>query len=121
MNALRLYRCRIGLFLVAMMFAAAGLPGVLAAAQGIQLQVPICGPGDVKFSPDPGPAADSHNDHCKIFPCGAALSAGDRDGAGLITRQALALRSIEPTVHRPATGARAELSPLKGRAPPSQS
>lgn len=104
-----------------MIFAAAGLPGVLAAAQGVQLQVPICGPGDIKFSPDPGPAADSHNDHCKIFPCGAALSTGAPGGAGLIARQALALRSIDPTADRPVSGARAELSPLNGRAPPFQS
>lgn len=121
MNVLRLHRCRIGLFLAAMIFAAAGLPGVLAAAQGVQLQVPICGPGDIKFLPDPGPAADSHNDHCKIFPCGAALSVSDRDGAGLITRQAFGLLSIEPTTDQPVTGARAELTPLNGRAPPFQS
>lgn len=104
-----------------MIFAAAGLPGVLAAAQGVQLQVPICGPGDTKHAPDPGPAADSHNDHCKIFPCGTALSTGAPDGAGLITRQALVLSPIDPTADLPMTGARAELTPLNGRAPPSQS
>lgn len=104
-----------------MIFAAAGLPGVLAAAQGVQLQAPICGPGDNKFSPDPGPAADSHNDHCKIFPCGAVLIAGARDGAGLITRQGFSLFSIDPTADIPVIGARAELTPLNGRAPPPQS
>lgn len=118
---LRRHRCRIGLFLAAMLFAAAGLPGVLSAAQGMQLQTPICGPGAAEFPTAPGPAADSHNDHCKIFPCGATLAHDGRSGQGLCVANTTQVVAIPVPLDAGNTAFRAELSPLNGRAPPSQS
>jgi len=104
-----------------MIFAAAGLPGVLAAAQGMQLQAPICGPGGTDLPTGPGPAAESHNDHCKIFPCTGALSVGPPPNAVTLFQPAMAST-------RPGFGDRdaivtfrAELTPLNGRAPPPAS
>jgi hypothetical protein len=121
MAILRHYRSTIGLFVAAFLFAAAGLPGVLAAAQGVQLQAPICGPSATDLPTSPGPAAESHSDHCKIFPCGGLPGVASRADS----HQAFALyvstddvpaeRQAGPTFFR------AELTPLNGRAPPSRS
>ena len=120
MITLRRHRSRIGLFVAALLLAAAGLPGLLAAAQGVQLQAPLCGPSATDLPTAPGPSADSHSDHCKTFPCGGAL--------GLPSRTDVS-RTFVPYVssgdllapHRSDNPVfRAELTPLKGRAPPTQ-
>lgn len=106
-----------------MLFAAAGLPGVLAAAQGIQLQVPICGPGSMgtDLPTDPGPAAESHNDHCKIYPCGAAVSVGSREDASAWFRPDISSGRLHIAEQGLTVAFRAELVPLNGRAPPPAS
>lgn len=104
-----------------MIFAAAGLPGVLAAAQGMQLQASICGPGGTDLPPGPGPAAESHNDHCKIFPCTGALSVGTPVNAITLFRPAVASSRLGVGDRGAAVTFRAELAPLNGRAPPPTS
>lgn len=104
-----------------MLFAAAGSPGVLAAAQGMQLQAPICGPGDTQFPTAPGPAADSHNDHCKIFPCGATLANDGRADTTLFADITLDVSGVPVPSGAENATFRAELMPLNGRAPPFQS
>ena len=120
MITLRRHRSAIGLFVAALLFAAAGLPGVLAAAQGMQLQAPLCGPAAKDLPTAPGPSADSHSDHCKTHPCGGVLGLSSRTDVSptfvpyvssgyLLTGQ----RDYIPVF-------RAELTPLNGRAPPPQ-
>lgn len=104
-----------------MLFAAAGLPGVLAAAQGVRFEAPICGPSGTDLPTGPGPAANSHNDHCKLFPCGglAFIAAPADDGLA----QTPLFGSGDGLAAPQATfiAVRAELTPLNGRAPPSHS
>lgn len=119
MRCFRLHKARIGVFVAVMLFAAAGLPGVLAAAQGVQLQAPICGPGSKDLPMEPGPAAQSHNDHCKIFPCGGAFSIGARAELEPVVVRAVSSADIGPMPQNLHVGIRAELTPLNGRAPPS--
>jgi hypothetical protein len=67
MSFLRLNRFRIGLFLAAILFVAGGLPGIVAAAQGVQLQAPLCTP----TGPEPAKTTESTADiydHCQICP-----------------------------------------------------
>ena len=120
MITLRRHRSAIGLFVAALLFAAAGLPGVLAAAQGMQLQAPLCGPAAKDLPTAPGPSADSHSDPCKTHPCGGVLGLSSRTDVSptfvpyvssgyLLTGQ----RDYIPVF-------RAELTPLNGRAPPPQ-
>ena len=121
MIALRRHRSRIGLFVAALFFAAAGLPGVLAAAQGVQLQAPLCGPSAKDLPTAPGPTADSHGDHCKTFPCGGAHGLSSRTGVSptfvpyVSSGDLLTAHRVDMPVFR------AELMPLNGRAPPRQS
>ena len=121
MTILRHYRSTIGLVVAAFLFAAAGLPGVLAAAQGVQLQAPICGPSATDLPTSPGPAAESHSDHCKIFPCGGLPGVASRADS----HQAFALYVSSGDVPAERQAGlrffRAELTPLCGRAPPSRS
>lgn len=120
MRNLRRHRSRIGLFVAALLFAAAGLPGVLAAAQGVQLQAPLCGPAATDLPTAPGPSADSHSDHCMTFPCGGAPGLSLPTGVSptfvpyIVSGDLLAAHRVDMPVFR------AELTPLNGRAPPVQ-
>ncbi|MDE0797175.1 MAG: hypothetical protein OSB76_16410 [Alphaproteobacteria bacterium] len=107
--------------MAAMLFAAAGLSGVLAAAQGVLLQAPICGPGGTELPTDPGPGAQSHNDHCKIFPCGGLFVAGLRADNGLTVTAFCSSGYVVAVMQAEIIPFRAELVPVNGRAPPFQS
>lgn len=104
-----------------MLFAAAGLSGVLAAAQGVLLQAPICGPGGTELPADPGPGAQSQNDHCKIFPCGGLFVAGLRADNGLTITAFSSSGYVVAVMQAEIIPFRAELVPVNGRAPPFQS
>jgi hypothetical protein len=121
MTRLRRHSTRIGIFVAAMLFVAAGLPGVLAAAQGVLLQAPICGPGGTELPTGPGPGAQSHNDHCKIFPCGGLFVAGLRVDNGLTVTAFFSSGYAVAVMQAKIIPFRAELVPLSGRAPPFQS
>jgi len=120
MITLRRHRSRIGLIVAALLFAAAGLPGVLAAAQSVQLQAPLCGPSATDLPTAPGPSSDSHGDHCKTHPCGGVLALSPRTDVSptfapyVSSGDLLAGGRVDIPVFR------AELTPLNGRAPPLQ-
>jgi hypothetical protein len=120
MKSLRRHRSRIGMFVAALLVAAAALPGVLAAAQGVQLQAQLCGPSATDLPTAPGPSAASHGDHCKIFPCTGALAVASRTD-GCPTLAPYASVGDAPTAEDADNPVfRAELMPLNGRAPPVQ-
>ena len=121
MTILRHYRSTVGLFVAAFLFAAAGLPGVLAAAQGVKLQAPICGPSATDLPVSPGPAAESHSDHCKIFPCGGLPGVASPADTHQAFVTYVSIGDV-PAERQAGLGFfRAELTPLYGRAPPSRS
>ena len=120
MSFLRLNRFRIGLFLAAILFVAGGLPGIVATAQGVQLQAPLCTP----TGPEPAKTTESTADiydHCQICPL-----AGNQPGDSRKTTW-VQLQPYTVSAETPCDGggqiisARAELSPQNGRAPPFSS
>jgi hypothetical protein len=121
MSILRHYRSTVGLFVAAFLFAAAGLPGVLAAAQGVQLQAPICGPSATDLPTSPGPAAESHGDYCKIFPCGGLPGVVSRADSHQVFAPYVSTDDVPVERQTGLRFFRAELTPLNGRAPPSRS
>jgi hypothetical protein len=120
MTFLRHHRYRIGIFLAAMIFATGGPSGLVAAAQGVQLQTPLCTAG----GPEPADNSDSTGetfDHCQICPLATALSGNARsDQSSSPTPYARSAVEV-PAGTVPAAHARAELMPLTGRAPPFRS
>tara|TARA_R110002126_G_scaffold5453_3_gene28819 strand:- start:2857 stop:3216 length:360 start_codon:yes stop_codon:yes gene_type:complete len=117
MSFFRHYRLRIGVLLALVMFGAAGLPGLAAAAQGVQFQAPLCTPN----GPEPAENSDTRGvfDHCQICPLAKSPVAdlGERAGEPV----APYVRSVETRAADAASATlpRAELMPLKGRAPPT--
>jgi hypothetical protein len=117
---LRLNRFRIGLFLAAILFVAGGLPGIVAAAQGVQLQAPLCTPTDPKPTNTTGSTADIY-DHCQI----CSLAGNQPSDSRKTTWVQLQPYTVSTETLCDGGGqtisARAELSPQNGRAPPFSS
>lgn len=117
MTFIRNHHRRIGIFLAAMIFVAGGLPGLVAAAQGVQIQAPLCTPGGPEPAEDTGSTHDNF-DHCQICPLAHGGFAGIRtDLGGLVPHYAF-VGGIEPTNSGLRVHVRAELAPVNGRAPP---
>lgn len=119
MTSFRHHRYLIGIFLAAMFFVAGGIPGLVAAGQGVQIQAPLCTPNGT----EPAGNSDSSGDvfdHCQICPLATALSGGTRNDHSHPLEPYALLRVMVPSDIRPETHARAELMPLTGRAPPFQ-
>jgi hypothetical protein len=117
MSFLRLNRFRIGLLLAAILFVAGGLPGIVAAAQGVQLQAPLCTPTGPEPAKTTGSSADLY-DHCQICPL-AGNPPGDSRNTAWVELQPY-VGAVELLSDRAGqiTAARAELTPQNGRAPP---
>ena len=119
MTSLRRHKQRIGLFLAIFMGAAAAFPGLLAAAQGMQLQAPICSPGGTKHPVDTEPAY-APDDHCQICPAGSLENlASLRDGV-LDDLKSPYLATVMVARSEQFSRTRAELFPVQGRSPPTQ-
>lgn len=117
MSLLRLNRFRIGLVLAAILLVAGGLPGIVAAAQGVQLQAPLCTPTGPEPAKTTGPTADLY-DHCQICPLAGNQPGDSRDTTWEQLQPYVA--SLDPLNEGEgqSVSARAELSPQNGRAPP---
>lgn len=109
----------IGWSLAAVFTLVAILPGVVAAAQGVQFQAHICSP-DGAHIPDHGPLAHATHEHCQLCPAGFTyVPVSGLDRAGLYPALSTAIaaelpdKSIVPV-------RRVELSPLNERGPPLQ-
>jgi hypothetical protein len=117
MSLLRFNRFRIGLFLAAILFVAGGLPGIVAAAQGVQLQAPLCTPTGPEPAKTTGSTADLY-DHCQICPLAGNQPGDSRNSAW----KQLQPYTVTAETLRDGDGqtvsARAELTPQNGRAPP---
>ena len=117
---LRLNRFRIGLFLAAILFVAGGLPGIVAAAQGVQLQASLCTPTDPEPTKTTGSTADIY-DHCQICPL-AENQPGDSRKTTWVELQPYTVSTETPRDGGGQTiSARAGLSPQNDRAPPFSS
>jgi hypothetical protein len=111
------HRHRIGIFLAAAMFAAAALPGMLAAAQGVRLQAPLCAPDGAKQSKNFVPVANQH-DHCQICPLGSNAGAAEPNSRFVVFFLNARATMTVPETAGTSVSKRAELDPLNGRAPP---
>ena len=120
MSFFRHYRFRIGIFLAAMIFVAGGLPGLVAAAQGVQLQAPLCTPNGPEPARNSDPAGGT-DDHCQICPLANAATADVRNNHGNPISPYVLIAERAPDDALPDLSVRAELMPLNGRAPPIQS
>lgn len=117
MTFFRHRRFRIGIFLAAIMFAAGALPGLVAAAQGVQIQAPLCSPD----ATDPVRNSDSHTDsadHCQICPLAGSFAVHVPHGQGRIIGPDRDVADVLPKDGVSGSFVRAELTPLMGRAPP---
>lgn len=117
MSFFRHQRFRIGILLAALMFTVGALPGLAAAAQGVQLQAPLCTPDGSK----PAQKSDTDaeiGDHCQICPlaAGYALDARPSEGRLFGPGRDIAEALTKDGVSGPHT--RGELMPQNGRAPP---
>lgn len=120
MTLFRHQQYRIGIFLAAMIFVAGGLSGLVAAAQGVRLQAPLCTPN----GPEPAGNSDSTGeaiDHCQICPLATALSGDARSNRSHPLGPYALYAEKVPADTGFAAHARAEMMPLKGRAPPFRS
>jgi hypothetical protein len=117
MSFLRFNRFRTGLFLAAILCVAGGLPGIVAAAQGVQLQASLCTPMGPEPAKTTGPTADLYN-HCQICPL-AGNQPGDSQNAAWEQLQPypVSLEVVSDSDGQ-SVSARAELTPQNGRAPP---
>ena len=115
MTLLRKYRFVLGSLVAALMLAAGGMSGAAEALSGPEPSFPLCTPDGAKFPAHDGDPAG----HCDL-----CLHSGGM-GAALVPFADVAAPSnpgdAEPgaaLADRP-HGARAELSPVTGRGPPS--
>ena len=120
MRYLRIRRRSIGSTLAAVFLLTAILPGLAAAAQGVQLQAYICSPHGTQ-APDKGLPVFAHDEHCQLCPSGLAtvpfLAANQDDPFTFFNRRSDSVPAAAEVPHT----RRIELSPLNGRAPPLQS
>ena len=107
------------MFLALAMFLAGAMPGVVAAAQGVQLQAPLCTPNGPEPAKNSGPASEIL-DHCQICPLANSPGADARIDYGHAIGAYLVLAEKPPKVAIAGRWVRAELTPLNGRAPPLQ-
>lgn len=119
MKSLRHRRRRIGATLAAVFLLTAVMPGLAAAAQGVQIQAPLCSPDGMQ-PPKNGLPVFASDEHCQLCPAGflsISVTASASDGlsadAGIRDRR-MPGRDEAPDIRR------FELSPLNGRAPPLQ-
>jgi len=119
MRYLRKHRCRLGVALAAVFLLTAVMPGLVAAAQGVQLQAHICS-ADGTQAPAEGLPTFASDEHCQLCPAGFAPV----PLIGPATADIFAFKDMR--THPALAGddarlvRRTELTPLNGRAPPLQ-
>ena len=119
MRRLRRNRRWIGSALAAVFVLAAIMPGVVAAAHGVQFQAHICSPDGAQM-PDTGPLAHVAHEDCKLCPAGFTyVPASNPDRGGLFPTVSAAVLAKFPKDELPGVQ-RVELSPLNERGPPLQ-
>lgn len=119
MTVFRHHRFRIGIFLAALIFAAAALPGLVAAAQGVQIQALLCSPDGAQPGHDSGSEPEIF-DHCQICPLAGSYSADARNWQGGLIRPYQHITELLSKDTGTSAPERSELSPLNGRAPPAR-
>lgn len=117
MTLFRHHRFRLGVFLAAVIFTASGLPGIVAAAQGVQLQAPLCTPNGSEPAHNTDPETGVF-DHCQICPLAHSPGADARSDHGGVVQPYLSSAQNLSKDARSGPWMRVELTPLNGRAPP---
>jgi hypothetical protein len=117
MTFLRLHRFRIGLFLAAIIFVAGGLPGIVAAAQGVQLQAPLCTPAGPEPAENTNSTPDVFN-HCQICPLAGNPTGDSRNAVWKPLQPYAVFVELFAAGGGQDAAIRAELAPVNGRAPP---
>lgn len=107
------------MFLALAMFLAGAMPGLVAAAQGVQLEAPLCTPNGAKPAKNSGPVSEVF-DHCQICPLANSPGADARVDRGHAMGRYLLSAVSPPKDAIAGWSTRAELTPLNGRAPPLQ-
>jgi len=121
MKLLRHKRQWIGSMLAAIFLLTAVMPGLLAAAQGVQIQGHICSPDGASSAPVGEQPFFAVYEHCQLCPTefvNVAFLVGttdDRHTYSTLKRPTFVADDVAHSVRR------IELTPLNGRAPPHQS
>ena len=111
----------IGSMIAAIFLLTAVMPGLLAAAQGVQIQGHICSPDGASSAPVGEQPFFATYEHCQLCPAGFVKvpflvgTTDDRHAYSTLKRPTFVADDVAHSVSR------IELTPLNGRAPPYQS
>tara|TARA_Y100001936_G_scaffold250244_1_gene302541 strand:- start:434 stop:799 length:366 start_codon:yes stop_codon:yes gene_type:complete len=121
MRSLRHKRQWIGSMLAAIFLLTAVMPGLLAAAQGVEIQGHICSPDSASSEPVGEQPFFAGYEHCQLCPAGfinvpfLVETTDDRHAYSTLQRPTFFADYVAHSVRR------IELTPLNGRAPPYRS